>query len=61
MEQRIGTVNMALGSVVGKMWNVSKILRSTWAGKMSYKALSKKKDALQTCPHGQGLLPLTRK
>lgn len=47
---------MALGSITGKTRDVSKILGSAWAGKMSYKALSKRRIHCITCPCGQGVL-----
>lgn len=44
---------MALGSITGKMGDVSKILESAWAGKMSRKFLAKKGIHCKVVPVGR--------
>lgn len=44
---------MTLGSVMGNMRDVSKVLGSAWPGKMSYKALDKKRIHCKVVPMGR--------
>lgn len=53
---RTWSMNVALGSITRKTRDVSKILGSARAGKMSYKALSKRRIHCKTCPCGQEVL-----